>query len=157
MGPDPTRKCRRGWGSWGAEGSPELPACRARARDQRHVQLREPLAGFSGWGVSLKGRVWDGSAHWGFSPTMRIWGFPSPLVSSQSRVPGWLRSGMAQLDVCRIATPGKTTLSLCCLFALLSIRFSPSLKTPREPHQPLTAPVRGGQRGRSCRTAPLQR
>jgi len=61
----------------------------------------------------------------------------SPHFSpSQPRVSGWLPSGMAQLDVCRHrdapAGRGKNAVSPCYLFALLIVRFSPALVTPRD-------------------------
>ena len=169
----PENAGRVGEGRGGAEGSPELPACGAGVREQRCVQLRQPLAGFSSWGCSLKAKFGRGvlqhSCRAGccLSLAMRIWGFPSPRVSSQPRVSGWLHSRMAQLDVCRHCDsptgwgkpPSLSALYLRCLsFASLQLFNTKGTATAQTLYtHPLPRWLERTVRQEPCRTAAPQR
>lgn len=107
----------------------------------------QPLAGFSSWGCSLKkAKFRRGPLRCGCLTLVHQYlAFPlSPCFSSHPRVSGWLCSGMAQLDVRRHRDAPTDAVPLCCLFALLIVRFSPALKTPeRTTTQPLELRPRG--------------
>lgn len=101
----------------------------ARAREQCCVQLHSLLLAFPAGDALQKAKFGRGLLQRVcLTLATRIWHFPSPHVSSHPRVSGWLRSGMAQLDVCRHRDAPTDAVPLSCLFALLIVCFSPALK-----------------------------